>query len=422
MNKEELMNRAQKAQREVNRRKIELEGNETNILGFIAKGYDSWTGKNGEEFLNDFESVYNINGVGLRRPSMPGDKKSYTEGVKVHHGANGEIFELSSKAKVADVLKSGPAPEVSLDRWLAAAMLGDRCEDKIALEFAQENSKSLSTGTSGTLIPIGYQGTWLDNLRANMVLQACGMTTAVMNAGTVTSSRVVSDPTVTWRAEAVPISESDPTFELQNLVSKTLGVRCRGTMELAQDSPDFGTQLLNVMSRSLAQEIDRVGLVGSGTGSEPRGILNTVGINTVPVDAAMANYAPFVNGLKSLLNANVPLEAIEKNAVMSPRTWAELENLTATDDQPLMPPRCLEDMEFRPTTSIPDDMGVGTDESAVILGDFRDLVMGVRAEASVEALKLSSWASNLQIEYIGWTRVDFLVRRPTSFCALTGIG
>lgn len=80
-------------------------------------------------------------------------------------------------------------------------MLGDRCEDKAALDFANE-MKSISGGTSGVLLPAAFQGQWVDNLRSFMVLEASGMTTATMLNRTVTTSRVVSDPPVSWRAEA----------------------------------------------------------------------------------------------------------------------------------------------------------------------------------------------------------------------------
>ncbi|NCP01553.1 MAG: phage major capsid protein, partial [Sphingomonadales bacterium] len=131
--------------------------------------------------------------------------------------------------------------------------------------------------------------------------------------------------------------------------------------------------------------------------------------------------SPFVSGLQRLLENNVPLDVSDRNAIMSPRTWGGLENLTATDNQPLMRPRALDNMVFRPTTSIPNDLGVGNDESLAIMGDFRDLVLGVRMEASVEALRLQSFADNLLLEFVGWTRVDFMVRRPASFVVLEGI-
>lgn len=361
----------------------------------------------------------------VNRPPLPFSKNHTApsadrSGVKVHHGGHGAVYELAAGAKLADTVRTKDAPEIPLDRWLAATMLGDRCEDKTALDFARE-TKSLSGGATGVLVPEAFQGEWIDNLRSFMVLEAAGMTTATMTGRTVTSSRIVSDPPVAWRAEGSQLVAGDPTLELQQLVANSLAVRVQATAELAQDSPEFGSQLLGVMGRALAHEVDRVGLVGTGLNNQPTGIVNTVGINTVPVVGVPADYSPFVAGLQKLLEANVPLDHAERNAVMSPRTWGTLESLTATDNQPLMRPRALNNMTFRPTTSIPNTLGVGNNESQIIMGDFRDLVLGVRMEASVEALRLQTFAENLLLEFIGWVRVDFMVRRPASFVVLEGV-
>ena len=417
------MDRAAKALADVDRRKLDLDDDERALINCMAKGYQSVMTDEAQVRLDDIEELHGIHGKGIKRPTMPGIKgKSSAEmvGVKVHHGAHGEIFELSPEAKAADVISGGEKPPISLDRWIAAALLGDQCKDEKALEYVMD-TKSLSGGTSGVLIPTGFQGEWIDNVRSNMVLQASGMTMVTMRERTVTSSRVISDPPVGWRAEGAPLTAGDPTFELQNLVAKSVGVRSQATAELAMDSPSFGAQLLQVMSRALAQEIDRVGLVGSGQNNEPRGIINVPGIGTVPAVGAPTNYSKFVAGLQKLLEANVNLGRADKNAIMSPRTWGTLENLTATDGQPMMRPEALSRMAFRPTNSIPNNLGAGNDESIAILGDFSELVLGVRMEAVVEALRLQTYASNLQIEFIGWTRVDFLVRRPASFVVLQGI-
>src|SRR3546814_17958127 len=103
-----------------------------------------------------------------------------------------------------------------------------------------------------------------------------------MEERTVTASRQLTDPTVHWRAEAGTIDPSDPTFELVQLVAKSVAVRCQGTAEIAQDSPNFGAQLMAVMHRSLAQEIARVGLIGSGETNDPPGITGATGHDHTP--------------------------------------------------------------------------------------------------------------------------------------------
>src|SRR3546814_8751590 len=76
--------------------------------------------------------------------------------------------DVCSSDLMADVLQSTAQPEISIDRWLAASMIGERCEDADALKFARDHQKSLSGGTSGILLPEFFQGQWIDGLRANI--------------------------------------------------------------------------------------------------------------------------------------------------------------------------------------------------------------------------------------------------------------
>jgi hypothetical protein len=59
--------------------------------------------------------------------------------------------------------------------------------------------------------------------------------------------------------------------------------------------------------------------------------------------------------------------------------------------------------------------------SVAFLGDFSNLVMGIRREASVDVLKADSYAGNLVLDIIGYNRIDFVVIRPAAFATLEGI-
>src|SRR3546814_11171992 len=96
------------------------------------------------------------------------------------------------------------------------------------------------------------------------------------------------------------------------------------------------------MGKALAQEIDRVGLIGTGAANQPTGITNTAGISSVPAVGTPANYSPFVTGLQSLLEANVALDRAEQTDIMSPRTWGTLENPKATDHPQTGSESCME--------------------------------------------------------------------------------
>lgn len=339
---------------------------------------------------------------------------------------NGRVFELPSGVKMTSVAGLAPArePEISLERWLGATVAGERCGDKAALEFAREKKQMVTTST-GVLIPVEYQSQWIDMLRARSVLNAAGMRTTTMLAKTQTHAAVATDPDATWHSEAGSISADNPTFAARTLTAQTLVARCQASVELAQDSPDFGAQIANVIAGAMAAEIDRVGLEGSGTPPEPRGIRNTSGRSSTTGVGALTSYSPIITGLGALLSANCDLEQISKFAVMNPRTWAALENLAtgiSSDKTQLPRPRSIQDMRFLVTSNVVGSAATSPQvPAALYLGDFRDLLLGVRLEASIEVVKAASFASNLLLEIVGYARCDFLVTRPASFHTLEGI-
>jgi HK97 family phage major capsid protein len=349
--------------------------------------------------------------------SGPGQPKPYKE----FHTAAGTIYEIPSNVKVSDVIKSSQKPEVSFERWLAAALIGERSGDREAIAYAKTFAQITTTST-GVLIPEQYQAQWIDLIRAQMILNAAGMVTIPLEAKTLNASAVATDPPAVWHTEADTVNVGNPTFEPRTMTAQTLAVRCTGSIEVAQDSPDFGAQLAGVMARSIAAELDRVGLVGSGSPPEPQGLLGTSGVNQILSVGSITDYTDLLSGVRLLLEAGVPLEIATKVVIMSPSTWATYEGLPtgiSSDKSPLPRPRSLESTQFLVTSGGLDQGSPAT--STAFVGNFQDLALGIRREASVEAVKLQSYATNLLIEFIGYVRAAYLVRRPKSFATLEGI-
>jgi len=367
-----------------------------------------------ETRLNDLQSRVELTEA---HADLPRGGIGAPSGFKRVETANGPAFVVDSQVRLADVpaLRSKKAPEISLERWLAAVAVGERCGDREAVAYAREQ-KQLTSATSGVLLPVEYQAQWIDLLRARMVLNTAGCRTVPMNAKSEVWAAVTADPTASWHTEAATVNAANPTFASRTLYAQTIVTRCQSSMELAADSPDFGAQLATVMTRAMAAEIDRVGLEGTGTAPMPRGIKNTTGRLTIGTIGTPTDYSKVVAGIGQLLTNNADLAQVTKFAVMAPAQWTELENLPTGltgDKTQLRRPNSIANMQFRVTSNVT----AGT----IYLGDFRDLVMGARLESAVEILKLGTYATNLLIEFIGYIRVDFLAQRPASFCTLEGI-
>jgi HK97 family phage major capsid protein len=341
---------------------------------------------------------------------------------KTYYTPEGPAYELPSQVKLADVAELRPQQraEVSLDRWLAAAIAGEKCQDREALRYARELSqKQMVTTSTGILIPQQYIDQWIDLLRAKMVLNRAGITTLAMDSKTVNMSALTGDPTASWHTEAGSISAANPTFAARTLTASTLVTRCQGSLELSQDSPDFGAQLTSAMASAMAAELDRVGLEGSGTPPEPTGILNTSGRSSQTSVSTLTDYEEIISGIGALLSANCDLEQVSRFALMSPGSWTAYENLVtgiSSDKTQLPRPKAIEDMQFLVTSNIAGDLTASPAvDTTIYLGDFRDLTLGIRREASIEILKLTTYASNLLLEFVGYLRADYVVRRPASF-------
>ena len=340
--------------------------------------------------------------------------------------ATGKVYVLPSETKMFDVsaLRPEKQPEVSLYRWLAASVAGEKCGDREAVQYALE-LKQLGTGTSGILIPQQYISEWIDLLRAQSVLQRAGTQTLVMNEKTVNMSAVTADPVASWHTEAATINPNNPTFAARTLTAQTLVTRVQASLEVTQDSPDFGMQLAQVMTRAMAAELDRVGLEGSGTPPQPRGIKNTSGRSSQTSTGALTDYEELTSGIGALLEANCDLAQVSRFAIMSPGSWTAYANLVtgiSSDKTPLARPRAIEAMEFLASTNIAGDQTSSPlVPTTIYLGDFRDLTLGIRREATIDQLRLTTYATNLLIEFVGYLRADYVARRPASFHTIEGV-
>ena len=178
--------------------------------------------------------------------------------------------------------------------------------------------------------------------------------------------------------------------------------------------------------------LDQAALSGSGTGSEPTGIRNVSGINTISGVGTPADYGKFSLAVGDIMGANYPGEVSNLSWVNAPRTDDTLDGLTDTTGQPLaMTPRVAQLQRYL-TTSLPTNEGSGTDESVSIVGDFSQLILGLRTSGVVirvlDAGTVTDGSgttinANTQLmrHVVAYLRADVAVTRPSWFTELSGI-
>lgn len=291
---------------------------------------------------------------------------------------------------------------------------------------SREVRAALSIGTDsagGFTVPTILSGQLIDALRARSVMFEAGARTVVLDAAkSTTIASIVGDPTATWRAENADVATSDMTFGSVSFVPKSLAVIVTASRELIEDSLNLDEALRLSFAAALGGELDRVALIGSGTGSEPKGVSNTSGVGSYSMGtngAALSDWSPFVEALNVLQTAN----AQDPTAVIiAPRSNKEIGLLADSTGQPLRRPQSIENLPFLVTSKLPINETQGTSNAAsrAVMGYFPDVLVGVRSELRVEVLR-EKYADKYQYGFLAHLRADIAVAHPANFCNVLGI-
>lgn len=288
-----------------------------------------------------------------------------------------------------------------------------------------EEKRDLSEGVlagGGYTVPVGLMAEVVDLMRAKATVMRSGAKTVPLSTAQTTLARLATDPVAAWKTENAAVTPTDQTFDALIFKPKVLIAVLKASRELLEDSPNLNSVISGTLSKVFALELDRVALFGSGTGDEPGGISINSEISTVDMGtngAALTSYDPLLDALNDLQNANADPPTA---AIMAPRTSRALAGLKDTLNQQLRRPAELQNLPFYPTTQVPIDQTHGTavNASSIVIGDFTDLLVGVRSELRIELLR-ERYAENYEFGFLCALRADIQLARGGEFCVIEGI-
>jgi len=311
-------------------------------------------------------------------------------------------------------IKQPEYEHLSLGGFCRAMVTGARSD----LERRALGEASDSTG--GYTVPDITLTRFVDKMRAATVVVRAGAQTVPITSDSTTIARTATDPAASWRVENAAVNVADPTFEGVVFQPRSLAVIVRVSRELLEDSLNIEAMLEASFAGSMAVELDRVALVGSGIAPEPQGIYGTANVGSVTTVGKPADYTKFTAGLYELWVDN---EMTVTGMVMHPRTLQTLSDMVTgltSDKTPLRPPDVVAAIPQFITTSIPINLGGGSNESLVIMGNFARLLIGVRSALRIEVLR-ELYMGNMQYGICAYLRADVAVEHPESFCVLSGV-
>jgi HK97 family phage major capsid protein len=311
------------------------------------------------------------------------DRARLTQDRFIDPRTGDEIAVLGHAEKLVDLphIRAQRLEEpLALAKYVAAHVTGNwGAVPKYTLDTfrAQQGENVLTAG--GALVPAPLSTEIIDRARSRSVVLQAGARTIPLSSKTLDVARVTGDPTAYWRPEHAVINESTAALDRVTFVAKTLGCIVRSSIELLEDAPNSDQLLRDLISTAIAQEMDRVALLGTGLGSEPMGLQFLPGVPTVAGPAgALGNYAPFLAAILVAQKANA---SEPYSLVMSPAVAVKLAGLTDSTGQPLVAPALFSELNRFTTTKLTG--GGSPDSYSAFLGDFSQLVFGIRQQINI---------------------------------------
>lgn len=366
--------------------------------------------------------------IQAERLSLPGVEVARDENDKV-----GKAFSFGRMAKLCMAPRSGMDDkelgyEAEVYRNMKKAYSG--------LDATVKAELNASTGEGGAfLIPSEVQATLIPILRETSIIRGLGATILPNLVGNIIFNRQATDVTAYHiNTEATdPITTSAPKIErielrphvLACLVPMTWEMRTQSALSLEQFIKDSVTAQI-----ALAQ--DQKAFLGSGVGSEPRGILNHPDIGSFDWTATAANY----DTAQNITNKLIAIWKIvrKKSAARGSLGWAasvdalaKISTTTDKDFQPifgtpgdLLPTSLLRSSYPIRESELLDD-STGNNEN-LIFGNYADAVIG---EWGTMAFAMSETSGTdfetMRARLRGAMAWDFALWRGASFVKTTNL-
>lgn len=280
----------------------------------------------------------------------------------------------------------------------------------------------LKSGTGSNLVGTDHMsGRFIDYLykRSDILSRVTSMDGMTQD---VAIPRMTGTSSAAYYTEAGTISESTPSFDQVTLSANTLAALVEFSRKMfVQGLPDVEQIVRRDLARVLGLKIDETILNGSGSGSEPTGILNTTGIGNVAMGTN--GGAPSYGNLIDLIK-EVAIDGADENGIfiINPQTEAYLRKtakVSSTDSVMILEGNTLANRPVVVSQNVPSDLtkGTGSGLSAIIYGNLRDVLYASFGGLEIVVDPHTKLNQGI-IRVAAFMEVDVALRHPESFAAI----
>lgn len=312
--------------------------------------------------------------------------------------------------------------------------------DKVYNDDLGDEIKKALTATEltggGSLIIPEYAAEVIELLRSRTVVRAAGARVLPMDAGTLTIRKQTSGSSASYVGESQDIGVTQPETGQINLVSKKLAAIVPISNDLIKfsSSPSADEFVRDDLVMELSIREDRAFLRDDGLQNTPKGIRHWAA-NAIPTEGTTAT--DIEEDFRNLLNAleTKDVRMLRPAWFMNPRSRNHLRNLRDANGNLIYP-------EIRATsptmygfpvfssTSIPINLGSGSNETEVYLVDMVDAIIGEASSLEVSVDAAASYIENASLQSAfsrdetlirAIMRHDFAMRHAESAAVTTGV-
>ncbi len=248
---------------------------------------------------------------------------------------------------------------------------------------------------------------FIDLLRPKSVAAKLGVRFATGLVGNVDIPKMLSGSSFYWIDEGGDGTESDSSFGIVQMSPKTIAGAVPITRRLMmQSTPDIDLLLRDDLLKGLALAIDKAIIAGSGTGFEPKGIINQTGVNAVDLNTLGMSWPAMVEFETQIAEANADSDSIAYLARASTRGMLKTTEKSAGTAKYLW-----DDNEVN---GYPSEISQWLAAKAILAGDFSQAMVGFWGALDLVADKSTKAASGGTVLRV-FQDADVAVRNAQAF-------
>lgn len=313
-------------------------------------------------------------------------------------------FELEACAAAADQITHRSPKGTMIPVDVLRIPMGERSSNTVSVKTGTGYISGGANMVDNTLLTSSF----VDLLRNRTVIMQLGTPLAGL-VGNVDIPTQTQGASGYWIGEDADATKDDIDFGIIQLRPKTVANYGEITRRmLMQSSMDVEALFRADLARGLAIAMDSAGFYGDGTGNAPIGIKSTANINGVNFAGVQPTYAELVEMETAIDQDNALAGALAYVGNTSLRGHAKTTlKFSGIDGTLWEPGNTLNGYR----TEITNQVTSGD----VFFGNFADLLIGMWGglEITVDPYTHSTKG---RLRIVAMQDVDFLVRRPASFC------